>query len=676
MTTHNFRTASGGHIDRAQPLSFTFDGKRYTGYAGDTLASALMANGVRLMGRSFKYHRPRGLFGSGFEEPNAMVQLRTGDRTEPNIQATRIELYDGLIADSQNRWPSLRFDAGALTGMVSKLFPAGFYYKTFMWPASLWMTYEHVIRNIAGMGKSPTERDPDRYAQRYAHCDVLVCGAGPAGISAALTAAESGARVILIDDAPTLGGALLSTRHTVGSEPGAVWALAQEQILRARDNVTVLTRTQAAGYYDHNTMIAVERLADHLAEPDAHTPRQRLWRIRATEIVLATGSMERPLVFAGNDKPNVMLASAAQALANRFGVKAGHRAVVFTNNGSAYGAARDMANAGIEIAALVDARTDIPADELAIAKDAGIGVIKGHVVLAADGSKHGVKRVHIGPTPSDSSLEHIPASRVIDCDLVAVSGGWTPSVHLFSQSRGKLRFDAVKSCFVPNKSFQRERSAGACNGDFRLKDCLADGISTGADAARAAGFEISKKAFTIASDEPDVQPFELWALPLPDGHHDKRFVDLQNDVTADDIALAHREGFRSVEHLKRYTTLGMGTDQGRSSNVNGLALMAGHRGEDIPSRFRRSRSALSPGPRLICTWRRCVAPPCTTGTKPPAHRSCRRGHGCGRKPIPARARACATPTCARPATCVTTSASVMSQHSVKSTCRAKTQASS
>ena len=583
MTTANFRTASGGHIDRTQPLRFTFDGKRYTGYAGDTLASALMANGVRLMGRSFKYHRPRGLFGSGFEEPNAMVQLRTGNRTEPNIQATRVELYDGLVADSQNRWPSLSFDAGALTGVVSKLFPAGFYYKTFMWPASLWMTYEHVIRNIAGMGKSPTERDPDRYAQRYAHCDVLVCGGGPAGISAALTAAESGARVILIDDAPTLGGALLTTQHTIGGETGSAWAATHEQNLRSLDNVTVLTRTQAAGYYDHNTMIAVERLADHVAEPDAHMPRQRLWRIRATEIVLATGSMERPLVFAGNDKPNIMLMSAAQALANRFGVKAGNRAVVFTNNGSAYIAARDMANAGIEIVALVDARTDIPADERTIAKDAGIGVIAGHVVLAADGSKHGVKRVHIGVTPGDPALEHAAASRVIDCDLLAVSGGWTPSVHLFSQSRGKLRFDAAKSCFVPNKSFQRERSAGACNGDFKLKDCLADGISAGAEAARAAGFEISKKALSIASDEPDVQPLALWALPLPDGHHDKRFVDLQNDVTADDIALAHREGFRSVEHLKRYTTLGMGTDQGRSSNVNGLALMAGHRGEDIPA---------------------------------------------------------------------------------------------
>ena len=336
MSTQPYRTQKGGLVDRTQPINFTFDGNTYQGFQGDTLASALMANGVRLFGRSFKYHRPRGILGVGFEEPNAMVQLRTGNRTEPNIQATRIELFEGLVAESQNRWPSLNFDVGALTGIFSKLFPAGFYYKTFMWPASMWMTYEHIIRNIAGMGKSPTTNDPDRYAHRYAHCDVLVAGGGPAGISAALVAAETGARVVIMDDGPKLGGALLGCNLKVGDQEGTTWAQAAEQKLRGMDNVTVLTRTQTAGYYDHNMIIANERVADHVNEPAPFIPRQRIWHFRATEVVLAAGAMERPLVFAGNDLPNVMLASAAGTLANRYNVQAGRRAVVFTNNGSAY----------------------------------------------------------------------------------------------------------------------------------------------------------------------------------------------------------------------------------------------------------------------------------------------------------------------------------------------------
>jgi len=583
MSAQSYRTPDGGAVDRTQPLSFTFDGKTYTGYQGDTLASALMANGVRLFGRSFKYHRPRGLLGVGFEEPNAMVQLRAGNRTEPNIQATRIELFDGLVATSQNRWPSLNFDIGALTGAFGKLFPAGFYYKTFMWPASLWMTYEHVIRNIAGMGKSPTDKDPDRYAHRYAHCDVLVAGGGPTGISAALVAAETGARVVIIDDGPELGGALLGRKLKIGNQDGADWAQTAEQKLRNMENVTVLTRTQAAGYYDHNMIIANERVADHHKEPAPFMPRQRIWHFRATEVVLATGAMERPLVFAGNDLPNVMLASTAGTLANHFGVLAGQSAVIFTNNGSAYTVAADLKAAGTTINAIVDARSDIPAAELELARSAGIGVLAGQVVLAAVGGKNGVKRVVIGDTPSGPDDNEVNTTQTIDCDLLCVSGGWTPSVHLFSQSRGKLRFDDTKCCFVPNKGFQRERSAGACNGAFMLRECLVDGRTAGINAAEAAGFSGSSKELKGASDEPDVKPMPLWALPWPHGNHDKRFVDLQNDVTAEDVALAHREGFRSVEHLKRYTTLGMGTDQGRTSNVNGLALMAGHRGEDIPA---------------------------------------------------------------------------------------------
>lgn len=583
MSQQTYRTDTGGTIDRTRPIHFTFDGQPYTGFAGDTLASALMANGVRLLGRSFKYHRPRGLLGMGVEEPNALVQLRIGNRTEPNIQATRIELFDGLVAESQNRWPSLRLDIGALTGAFGKLFPAGFYYKTFMWPASFWMTYEAVIRRIAGLGKAPTLRDPDRYAHRYAHCDVLVIGGGPAGIAAASAAAKSNARVILIDAAPKLGGALLGTRLNIDDTSGAEWATIQAAELAKNTNVQVLTRTMAAAYYDHNTIIAVEHMGDHTANPAAHTPRQRTWHIKATEVVLATGSIERPLVFAGNDLPGVMLASAAQSLAVQYGVRAGHRGVVVTNNASAYTAAADLAAAGIDIASIVDARSDIPEAERAIAAAAGIEVVAGHIVAAAKGAKTGVQQVLVAPTPSNPSTAALDATMQYDCDVVAVSGGWTPSVHLFSQSRGKLRYDPERACFVPNQSFQRERSAGACNGTFQLAACLADGYAAGADAASKAGFAASAPAAPTSDAEPPVRPLPLWSIPCPTGYTDKKFVDFQNDVTADDVALAHREGFRSVEHLKRYTTLGMATDQGRSSNVNGLAIMAGLRGEDIPA---------------------------------------------------------------------------------------------
>ena len=581
MTAKHFRNAEGGMIDRSTPLRFTFNGRAYQGFAGDTLASALLANGVHLVGRSFKYHRPRGIVGSGPEESNALIQLRTGARTEPNLPATQIELFDGLVAASQNCWPSVRFDFSAFNNLISKLLPSGFYYKTFMWPAKMWLTYEHFIRNAAGFGKSPTEPDPDRYEHRFAHCDVLVAGGGPAGLMAALAAGRAGARVIVADERAALGGALLTRRDTIDGKPAAEWVTDTVAELEAMADVTLLRRTTVASYYDHNMLVLAERANDHLPVPPDHLPRHRLWQVRAKQVVLATGAIERPLVFANNDRPGVMLASAARAYANQYGVRAGSKAVVFTNNDSAYGAALDLAASGVEIAAIVDARADVATTQRDAAGEAGIDCIVNSVVAGIQGKIHvtsaDIMELDSSGTPSGSS-------RNILCDLVCVAGGWTPSVHLLSQSRGKIRFDDELTAFRPSESFQQERSAGACNGVMTLAACLKEGAEAGAEAVRLAGFgDAETPAAPSASDDTEMKPRPLWDVTPPAHIHGKRFVDFQHDVTAEDVALAHREGYRSVEHLKRYTTLGMGLDQGRTSNVNGLAILAALRGEDIPA---------------------------------------------------------------------------------------------
>ena len=584
MNGQTHRAERGGRIDRSAPLAFTFDGVRYAGYRGDTLASALLANGVRLVGRSFKYHRRRGIFGAGSEEPNALVRVRAGARAEPNLKATRVELHDGLAATSQNRWPTLECDVGALSNAASKLLPAGFYYKTFMWPGSWWMLYEHFIRKAAGLGRAPDEPDPDHYDRRYAFCDVLVAGAGPAGLMAALTAARSGARVILLDDAPALGGSLLACTSTIeGGDPTAFVARIGEE-LASCPNVRVLSRTTAFGYYDDNMIVALERRADHVPAPPAHCPRQRAWWIRAKEVVLATGAIERSLPFENNDLPGVMLASAARTYAFQYGVRLGDRCVIGTNNDSAYEAVEPMLDTGANIVAIVDARDGEPGgDALAVVQRFGIELISGSVVTRAIG-RTGVDGVEVRSlSPDGTSVGD--DSRRMPCDLVCVSGGWNPTVHLFSQSQGRLRFDAERAAFVPGESVQRERSAGAARGHLHLSECLADGVTAGADAVRAAGFEAGPKPSCPAvqewSDQVPLRP--LWAVPLPSWRHGKRFVDFQNDVTVADIELAVREGYTSVEHLKRYTTLGMGTDQGRTSNVNGLAVLAATLDNEIPA---------------------------------------------------------------------------------------------
>jgi len=577
------RLPQGGRIDRARALRFRFDGRAYDGYAGDTLASALLANGVTLVGRSFKYHRPRGIMTAGTEEPNAIVQLGAGPRTEPNLRATQVELFNGIEAASVNRWPSLKIDFGAANGLLSRFLPAGFYNKTFMWPPRLWMTYEAVIRRMAGLGTAPAHADPDRYDKTHAHCDVLVVGGGPAGLAATLAAGRAGARVVLADEQAEFGGALLGRREAIDGGPASAWVEAAVAELAAMPEVRLLPRCTVFGYYDHNHLELIERVADHLETPPPGMPRQRLWKLRARQVVLATGAIERPLVFADNDRPGIMLASAAQTYVNRYAVLPGRRAVLFANNDGAYQTALDLAEAGVEVTAAIDLRPDPQGALPRLARERGIRVLGGHAIVATAGSRR-VRAVRAAPL-DEAGDGVVGAGQTIACDLVCVSGGWSPTVHLFSQSRGRLRYDADLATFVPDVSAQAERTAGAVCGRYALADCLTGGFAAGAAAAAEAGFAAADVGSPpIAAPTPDEAPARtLWLVPSdrPVGRRGKHFIDHQNDVTAADVLLAAREGYRSVEHLKRYTAMGMGTDQGKTSNVNAMALLAASQGTDI-----------------------------------------------------------------------------------------------
>ncbi len=583
-------TSGGSQIDRSRRLRFTFDGRSLGGFAGDTLASALLANGQTLIGRSFKYHRPRGLLSAGAEEPSALVTMRSGPRVEPNTKAPMVELYDGLEAASQNRWPSLGFDVLSVNSLFSNFLSAGFYYKTFMGPTrKAWKVYEHFIRRAAGLGAGGFEADPDRYEGLHAYCDVLVIGSGPAGLMAARTAATSGARVILAEEMPQFGGALGNESETLDGKSGAEWANATIAELASHENVTLMPRTTVYGYFDDNVMAAVERVGDHMPTPPENTPRQRHWTIRAKQVVIASGAIERPIVFDGNDTPGVMLSDAVRGYALRHGVAAGREVVVFANNDRAYSTALLLAESDVHVAGLVDPRREIAASLVEALKAKDIEHLPGHVVAKAAGGK---QLAQVAVAPYDAASKRLSGiHRWFHADVLAVSGGWSPAIHIASHASGRPEFREDIQAFAPGAPDQAWRAAGACNGDFSLAACLSAGAEAGAAAAGDAGFGATPLPVPAVAGGFDeniaVQP--LWEVPALKGRG-KKFVDLQHDVTAEDVRLAQREGFQSVEHLKRYTTLGMAADQGKTSNINGLAIMAETRGASIPevgtTRFR------------------------------------------------------------------------------------------
>ncbi len=550
-----------GLVDQSTPINFTFNGQKMQGHAGDTLASALLANGQRMVGRSFKYHRPRGIFSAGSEEPNALVQLRNGASQEPNTRATVTELFDGLSATSQNHSGSLNFDLMAVTELMAPFLSAGFYYKTFMWPKAFWeKIYEPVIRISAGLGRLSMREDPDIYDKGFLHCDLLIIGAGPAGLSAALAAALSGARVILADEDFVAGGRLNAETMEVDGMAGSAWAKNAIVELGAMDNVRIFTRTTIYGAYDHGVFGALERCTDHLASSNGK-PRQILWKIYSKRSILAAGSTERSIAFGNNDRPGVMLADAVRTYANRFGVAPGKQVAIFTNNDDGWRTAVDLKAKGVSISAVVDTR-----DILAPVNLSGVSVIMGGRISDTAGRK-GLKSI---------TLKN---GQTISTDCLAVSGGWNPNVHLTGHQRGRPDWRDDISAFVPGKDLPVGMSVvGAANGTLTLGAALIEGKTVADSIVGDLGFTISKKVAPIADDEAsEITPF--WHVSES---RNRAWLDLQNDVTVKDIKQSHLEGFRSVEHLKRYTTLGIATDQGKTASVPALAIMAECTGKTIP----------------------------------------------------------------------------------------------
>ena len=578
-------TKGGRLIDRSQPVSFAFNGKTMRGFRGDTLASALLGQDQMLMGRSFKYHRPRGVVASGAEEPNALMGLGKGKTFEPNARATTTELFEGLEAQTQNHWPSLKFDVGAINAKLSRFLPAGFYYKMFLWPRSFWKhVYEPVIRESAGLGKAPKNKDADHYEHFNVTTDVLIVGGGIAGLAAAKAAGEAGAEVLLVEQTAHWGGrAPVDGGQIDGLDPDT-WIAQTLAALETMPNVELRTRTMGAGVYDHGYALLSERLTDHA--PDPNLPRQRLWRVRARQIVTATGAIERPLSFAGNDLPGVMLASAVRDYVVNFGVAPGQKTVIVTNNDDAYRTALSLKEAGLDVPAVLDAREEAIGPLPEAARAAGIKVLTGRGVALVAG-KGRVQSVHACSQSGTGG-----AADEIEADCVAMSGGWSPVVHLWSHAGGKLTWDEAEAHFRPDpdrapKGAQGEdvvRAAGTANGAMTTRETLADAFEAGKAAAKSLGLNPKGDA-PEAEAETRAPTAAIWLMPEKASYakRAKAWLDFQNDVKVSDVELAAREGYESVEHTKRYTTLGMATDQGKLSNINGLAVLSKELGVPIPS---------------------------------------------------------------------------------------------
>jgi methylglutamate dehydrogenase subunit C len=555
------RVQGKGLVDRNTTLGFRFDGREYTGFQGDTLASALLANGVKLMGRSFKYHRPRGVMTAGSEEPNAMVEVLEAGQQTPNVRATMQQVFAGLEARSQNRFPSLRWDVMSVNDALSHFFSAGFYYKTFMWPRAFWeKIYEPAIRRAAGLGSLSGRHDEGFYEKAYAHCDLLIIGAGPAGLMAALTAARAGVDVILADESARMGGRLLAETITLDGASGPDWVAGVLAELSAMPNVRLMPRTTVTGAYDDGSYGALERVGLHLA-PQPHLPRECFWRIRSPRAILCAGALERSIAFENNDRPGIMLAGSVRAYLNRYGVVPGQRVTVFANNDDARRTARDLATAGVTIAALIDAREDASVDE-------SFPVHRGAVVADTRG-RHGLRSI---------TVQQGGNSFAVETDCLAVSGGWNPAVHLTCHMNGRPTWRADIAAFVPTPGAVPGLTvAGAANGDFSTLSCLNAGI----EAAKLALIEQNVKAPKVKLPEADDTAYRLqplWQIP----HKGRAWIDFANDVTVKDVNLSAQEGFRSVEHMKRYTTQGMAPDQGKNSNVVALAVLADATGQTIP----------------------------------------------------------------------------------------------
>jgi methylglutamate dehydrogenase subunit C len=556
------RVAAKGLVDRARTVTFTFDGVHYTGLEGDTVASALLANDVRLMARSFKYHRPRGVLSAGSEEPNALVTVGTGAAQDPNVRATVQEIYPGLEVASQNRWPSLGFDILSVNDLAAPFLSAGFYYKTFMWPRAFWeKLYEPVIRRAAGLGALSGLNNADKYEAAWAHCDLLMIGAGPTGLMAALAAGRAGVDVILADEDARMGGRLLAETDLVGGQPGHVWADGVLQELAAMDNVRLMTRTTVTGAYDQGTYGALERVGHHKAQRGDGAALETFWRIVAKQAVLAAGALERPVAFADNDRPGIMTAGAVRAYLNRWGVSPGRSVAVFGNNDDAHRTARDLVAAGVHVAAMIDSRHDAPLSQ-------DFEVRRGAQVCGSSGRK-GLESVTIRSVSGQERLQ-------VDC--LAMSGGWNPSVHLTCHMNGRPKWRQDIAAFVPVPGMVPGMiAAGACHGVFSTAACLKEGL----EAANRALGTLGVKAVSVDLPEAEDTPYRLaplWAVP----GKGRAWLDFQNDITVKDVKQAATENFRSVEHMKRYTTQGMATDQGKNSNVNALAVLADATGRGIP----------------------------------------------------------------------------------------------